>query len=69
MRLLQEVAHPLPDRRSPRLTDGQRLIAERLAEHPRLRCLARAIDSLECDEEAGHPGDGTSGEGGRRGVT
>ena len=65
-RILEELAHPLPHRRAARLADGHGHIPERVAEHPGLGRLARAVDSLECHEEPAHVADGTSAEGGHR---
>ena len=61
---LSTVAHAFPCGRAARFAHAESLVAQGLEEHPRLRGLARAVDSLEGDEEPGHPGDATKGSGG-----
>ena len=50
----RSVAYALADGGAARLAHRQRALAERLAEEARLGGLARAVDSLERHEEAGH---------------
>jgi len=52
--ILQQLADALAYRGSARLAHRDGALAERLAEEARLGGLARAVDSLERDEQAGH---------------
>ena len=51
--LLHQLADPLRGRRSAGLAHQHGLVAERLRQHPGLRRLAGAVDSLEGDEHSG----------------
>ena len=60
-RVLEQIADPLPGRRPARLADPEGLVAERLDQQLCLRRLARAVDALEGDVQAGHGGRRSSG--------